>query len=75
MSLCNPCNECLVRACCSDVCHMMRKYVTDVLEAVINDPHHEVLSNFTEQQVSIILSTANTMRHHRKIKNEDDIQI
>ncbi len=62
----HPCHECLVRACCRDACSVMKDYVLEVLELVVKDPHHRILSNFSPEQIEIIESTANIVRRRRE---------
>lgn len=67
MDLTNPCNECIVRACCRDACAVMKEFIVEVLELIIEDPHHGILEEeFSREQADIIISTADMVRRHRE---------
>jgi len=69
--LSDPCEQCLVRACCSEPCVILISYITRVLELVIKDPTHKVLEQFSEHQVTQIRAEANRMRENRKGQKDE----
>lgn len=68
--LSDPCSICLVRACCSDLCDILRDHMLDVLKAVAEDPNHEVLKQFSELQVKLIRSLAHLIKRNEGAKDE-----
>lgn len=72
MNLANPCDICLVKPCCTDVCSLLIDFMKTVLRIVAKDPNHEVLEQFSEQQVKQILSYAKTFEEFKDEYTEED---
>lgn len=67
----NPCDTCLVQACCSEMCAKFSKFIDDVLNMVKEYPKEEnALHTFSEEQKKLIRSTAATLRKRMEIEDK-----
>ena len=64
----DPCDICLVRACCSELCDILRSHMLDVIKAVADDPNHEILKHYSEPQVKQIRSVAEIIKRNKNNK-------
>jgi len=69
----NPCNECLVQACCSSICPSKENYTTfinrkyDNFRQVAGNPaYHKQLSEITNEKVMNLMDQTNINNRTKK---------
>jgi len=58
----NPCDICLVRACCSESCDILKKYLLEAVHRLALFEDDEVINNFTEEQRVLVYSVVKTIQ-------------